>query len=82
MSKHIGKPLNKRELRELLRLVTWGASDIRSKAIPAHHKCFLYESQFMCLQMIESAPDVIRLEMKKAKATMQAHGTTHPDNAE
>lgn len=71
MSKVIGTPLSQAEYKELLRLITMGADAIRTRKLPDKAKCFLYESQFRCLQLHDKAPDVVRLEMKKARDTIR-----------
>lgn len=71
MSQVIGKPFTLEEYKELVRLVVVGADSIRTRKLPDKSKCFLYEGQFRCMQMAAIAPDVVRLEMKKARDIMR-----------
>lgn len=67
MSRVIGKPFTLEEYKELNRLILVGADNIRTRKLAPTAKCFLYEGQFRCMQMVAVAPDVVRLEMKKAR---------------
>jgi hypothetical protein len=67
MSAVAGAPLSAKELSELCRLLVIGGHNIYKARASYREKCRSYHRQLTCLSMVEIAPDLVRLELAKAR---------------
>lgn len=69
-----GTPLSQAELHALLRLLVLGAKNIKHSGAPDNVKCQLYERQYGVAEMVNRAPDLVRLEIRKAAEAENQQG--------